>query len=179
VCRLDSIGLAGFSHDFGALKGQSSRVGELLESTSRSPVSFIEKAVILFQPSLPFLTAVPTMRAQMRREFKGACGKLARGLLVQTAQNEGSAADQKSILGLLSWCLCSVCPPQTDLCDTVKAENATMTEDEVNSQVCLSWKSTNHLISECLQLSDACADVRRLRDHFWYVWTPLLYLVID
>jgi hypothetical protein len=70
-------------------------------------------------------------------------------------------------------------PPQTDLCDTVKAENTTMTEDEVNSQVYSSWKSVNPPVSECLQLSDACVDVCRLRDHFWSVWTSLLYLITD
>jgi hypothetical protein len=103
LSRLDSIGLAGFSHDFGTLKGQTSDVSELLESTSHSPISLIETAIMLLSPTLPFLAALPTMRAQMRREYKNACGKLARGLLLQTMQSEGSAADQKSILGLLSW----------------------------------------------------------------------------
>jgi hypothetical protein len=90
------------------LKGQTSRVGELLESTSRSPISVIEKVVMLLQPSLPFLLALPTMRSRIRREFNSACGKLARGIMLQTMQNEGPAVDQKSILGLLSLSLCPI-----------------------------------------------------------------------
>jgi hypothetical protein len=104
ICRLDSIGLAGFSHDFGSLRGQTSALGSLLDSTSRMPMSLLELAVILLEPTLPFLTEIPTPRSRLRHEIKTVCGELSRGLLTQTKRSEGTEVDPKSILGLLSWC---------------------------------------------------------------------------
>jgi hypothetical protein len=138
--RLDSIGLAGFSHDFGSLTGQRSLLRELFDAFASAPMTLLSTVVILLAPALPVLSRVPTKRAQLRDRFGVQSSMLARELLAKTAKAEGTIRkDDRSILGLLSACgrtLSAVTPINRI---QVKAQTAQtgipLTEEEVNSVV--------------------------------------------
>jgi hypothetical protein len=105
IHRLDSMGLAGFSHDFGALGGQRSLLRELFDAFASAPLSLMSIVVLLLAPAVPALSRLPTQRAQLRNRFSGQSGVIARELLAKTAEGEGTIRkDDRSILGLLSTC---------------------------------------------------------------------------
>jgi hypothetical protein len=103
--RLDSMGIAGFSHDFGSLNGQHSLLRELFDAFATSPISLASLVVMLLAPALPVLSRVPTQRARLRDRFSAQSGVLARELLAKTAEAEDTIQKgDRSILGLLSAC---------------------------------------------------------------------------
>jgi hypothetical protein len=95
------MGLAGFSHDFGAVNGKRSTVGESLTKVAKAPVTFIDAVVFLLSPVLPIVSKLPSEHVRLRIQMAEACGKLARQLLANVAGVDESV-DAKSILGLLS-----------------------------------------------------------------------------
>jgi hypothetical protein len=105
ILRLDTIGLVGFSHDFGALTGQRSMLGELFDAIAIAPISLLGMVVMLLAPVIPALAFVPTPRATLLQRFNVQSGVLADALLAKTVQAEGTIQkDDRSILGLLSAC---------------------------------------------------------------------------
>jgi cytochrome P450 len=100
---LDSIGAAGFAHEFGATTGKTSRVGKAVGAFTDMEMSVPALLITLLQPVIPFITAIPTERTRGSTEIKDAMGTLAAGILQETknAEAEGDKADEKSVLGLL------------------------------------------------------------------------------
>jgi hypothetical protein len=97
------MGLAGFSHDFGAATGQRSLLRDLFDAFASSPIDFVSAAVLMLSPSLPILASLPTERTKLRTRFSSQSVVIARELLMRAAEVEGSTKrDDKSILGLLS-----------------------------------------------------------------------------
>jgi hypothetical protein len=135
------MGLAGFSHDFGALAGQRSLLRELFDAFATSPLSLASILVLLTAPAIPVLSRVPTQRAQLRDRFSAQSGVLARQLLAKTAEAEGTIqSDDRSILGLLSTCAHTKHASVPFDRIIVRAQTAhtgfPLTEGEVNDQVC-------------------------------------------
>jgi hypothetical protein len=95
------MGLAGFSHDFGAMEGRKSDLGEGFEALTNLAFSFLSLTLFLMEPVMPILTRIPTDRAKTRTQLKDATGVLARQLLANVAR-EKESVDDKSILGLMS-----------------------------------------------------------------------------
>ncbi|KAH8797996.1 cytochrome P450 [Flagelloscypha sp. PMI_526] len=124
---LDSIGVAGFGHEFNSLDGQPSPVVDLFTSLGSLKSTFIDRLVFLL--SIPFpriFTHAPTRRNQLLKRFRNTMSDSAQELLSRTKQEtkalgEHSAAE-KSVIGLL-----------------IKAESTTgslgMTKEEVTSQM--------------------------------------------
>jgi hypothetical protein len=97
------MGLAGFSHDFGALTGQRPPLGELFDAFASASISFVSAAVLMLSPSLPFLANLPTELTKMRHRFSSQSAVIARELLARADEVIGPIKrDDKSILGLLS-----------------------------------------------------------------------------
>jgi hypothetical protein len=98
------MGLASFSHDFGALKGERSSVGDAFGALGNQPFSLVSIATFLLSPIIPMLMSVPTARAKLRDGVKESCTALARKIITDasTAEAQGDKVDEKSILGLLS-----------------------------------------------------------------------------
>jgi hypothetical protein len=97
------MGLAGFSHDFGAVTGQRSLLSELFDAFASSPIDFVSAAVLMLSPSLPILASLPTERTKLRTRFSSQSVVIARELLMRATEVEGATKrDDKSILGLLS-----------------------------------------------------------------------------
>jgi cytochrome P450 len=102
---LDIIGLAGFSHDFGALDGKHASVTETFDTfTSSSPAAAIDIGLGLVAQVFPFLIRVPTPRARLLWKLNHAMEEISNTLLARTKQESemGVVGDEeKSIIGLL------------------------------------------------------------------------------
>ncbi|EEB93191.1 hypothetical protein MPER_08190 [Moniliophthora perniciosa FA553] len=95
---IDSIGIAGFSHDFGSLDGKSSAVVTAFESLGSSKQSAIGAIKFLLSSVFPILNYIPTERSRMFRELRRSLVEIADVLIKRTRQ---AGVDDKSIIGLL------------------------------------------------------------------------------
>ncbi len=95
---MDSIGIAGFSHDFRALED----VPTVFDSMdfSSGPVAF--GLYIIFASQFPIVRKVPNQRMTMMKGFKSQLTKVADDLLKKG--KEGGLAEDKSIIGMLRKC---------------------------------------------------------------------------
>lgn len=102
--RLDSIGIAGFGHDFHSLDGLESPILGVFDAFGSNEAGFFAKIAILLSPVFPSLQHLPTDRNRMLQRFRETCGKIADELLRRTGEDElsGVKPEEKSILGLLS-----------------------------------------------------------------------------
>lgn len=101
--RLDSMGNAGFSYDFGATNGHMSGVGNAFIKLLDLGITLSTLLVLVLQPVFPFVTLLPTERRRRSAGVKEECGIVAKRLLKETkeAEAKGNKADEKSVLGLL------------------------------------------------------------------------------
>jgi hypothetical protein len=95
------MGIAGFSHDFGAIRGEKSAVGESFANLEKMSLGFLDVVVFLLHPVLPIVSQLPSEFARLRMQMSQACGELARQLIANATRAE-ETVDAKSILGLLS-----------------------------------------------------------------------------
>ncbi|KAJ7062871.1 cytochrome P450 [Mycena amicta] len=102
---LDSIGIAGFSHDFAYLEGQSSPVTRAFETLQVIEITFISELVFTLSFALPFLLSLPTERMRLFWELRRSLNVIAERLLENTRrEKEGNIAEEftdKSVIGLL------------------------------------------------------------------------------
>lgn len=125
---LDSIGIAGFAHDFHALDGHSNEFAELFDSLgSRNPGTF-SMMLFLLSTVFPFVLQIPTARSRNIARLSQGLSAIADELL-KKSKEEGekgvtsdTLAEEKSLIGLL-----------------IKAEGQNaelyMTKDEVMAQM--------------------------------------------
>ncbi|KAH8823550.1 cytochrome P450 [Flagelloscypha sp. PMI_526] len=103
---LDSIGIAGFGHDFGSLDGQQSRVVDVLSELVNQRRTLIDTTVFFLSILFPrVFTRVPTRLNRLQWRFRATMLDTAEELLLSTklekkASGEYSIAE-KSIIGLL------------------------------------------------------------------------------
>ncbi|KIM68463.1 hypothetical protein SCLCIDRAFT_1209273 [Scleroderma citrinum Foug A] len=103
---LDSIGLAGFSHDFGSLDGKSASVTKIFDSFgSSSKRSNINADLLLLAQVFPILSYVPTSRKKLLQEMQEIMEDISNTLLERTKDEKGKGAldgkEEKSIIGVL------------------------------------------------------------------------------
>jgi hypothetical protein len=103
---LDSMGLASFSHDFGALNGQHSGVADAFEALGNQPFSWAAVLGFLLSTVIPALTSLPTTRNKTLGRLRDSCKGLARKIIADAsaAEAQGDKPDEKSIIGLLRAC---------------------------------------------------------------------------
>ena len=103
---LDSIGIAGFSHDFGSLEGKHSAVAEVFDAMGRLKPSPVTAIVILFGNVFPFLWRLPTETRRLQTKLNRAMEEIAVPLLESTRREMRGLGEkgneEKSIIGLLS-----------------------------------------------------------------------------
>jgi len=120
VLRLDSLGIAGFSFDFGTLYGKQCDGADGFNKFYKAKPSFTFKMTFLLGLVFPSLMKLPTGWMQLATELNNALGLVGKTLLERTRQ-EGSGVrlgtEETSIIGLL-----------------LKAESS-MSENEVLSQL--------------------------------------------
>ncbi|KIL67277.1 hypothetical protein M378DRAFT_159681, partial [Amanita muscaria Koide BX008] len=97
---LDSMGIAGFGHDFRSLDGHESPVSEALDAVLKNN-SF--RALLLFGVFFPQLFKLPLKQTKMLRRMQKAFSDIAKVLLDNFQQEKESSNVEKdrSILGLL------------------------------------------------------------------------------
>lgn len=107
---LDTIGIAGFSYDFGSLDGKDSPVLQVFESFSAEGNSspMFTGLTLLLSPVVPLLLKLPTKQKSLIKKLRETLAVVADELLEKTRQEkelgisgEDSAGD-KSVIGLLS-----------------------------------------------------------------------------
>jgi hypothetical protein len=99
---LDAIGIAGFSHDFGSLKGKSPPVVAALESFGIVGTSMASKLIFLVAETFPPIINIPTKRQRALRNMSASIGAFG-SAIVQSARagGETDVSSNKSIIGTL------------------------------------------------------------------------------
>jgi hypothetical protein len=104
-CRdsLDSVGIGGFSHDFGTLSGETPPILQSLQalggdSPSGSPTAF---ALATYVPGILSLAQAAAGVAGFGK-LRTSLGSVAEGLLEREREGKGDKVPDKSIIGLLS-----------------------------------------------------------------------------
>jgi hypothetical protein len=105
--RLDSIGIAGFSHDFGTLRGKHSSVAALFDSFAKTEPNFLDAILFMLSTVIPVLQKIPTARNMILKKLHVKMSEIADELLERMRkEKEGQIgeenAEEKSIIGLLS-----------------------------------------------------------------------------
>ncbi|KAF7291836.1 Cytochrome P450 [Mycena chlorophos] len=102
---LDSMGIAGFSYDFGYLDGKSSPVTRAFEAMQTIPASFAAGVVMLLSQTFPILTSIPTKRTRLFMDLRDSMNVIANRLLETTRREKETGVteefSEKSIIGLL------------------------------------------------------------------------------
>ncbi|KAJ7603013.1 cytochrome P450, partial [Mycena rosella] len=70
LVSLDSIGIAGFSHDFRYIEGQQSPVTAAFEALQISEMTFFTNLVFMMSFKFPFLLSLPTERMRLFWELR-------------------------------------------------------------------------------------------------------------
>jgi hypothetical protein len=75
---------------------------EVFEAIGTSNPSFLSNFVFLLGPVLPMLMKLPTARNRLVKKLNTTMGTIADELLARTRKEKEGAAEEKSIIGLLS-----------------------------------------------------------------------------
>ncbi|KAE9395500.1 cytochrome P450 [Gymnopus androsaceus JB14] len=98
---LDSIGIAGFSHDFGSLDGKPCTVADAFENLSTGKSSVLESIMFLLSVLIPILRNLPSKRQTKLLELSRSLQEIANILLERNKNANADINDEKSIIGLL------------------------------------------------------------------------------
>ncbi|KAJ7504772.1 cytochrome P450 [Mycena galericulata] len=93
---LDTIGLAGFSHDFGTLTGNTSKITSIFDAFG-SKESFLDIAVFLFSMVVPIVDNFPTRRNSLLSQLTKSMQDLGNKFL----ENTSNVSTDKSVMGQL------------------------------------------------------------------------------
>ncbi|KAF7375649.1 Cytochrome P450 [Mycena sanguinolenta] len=95
---LDTIGLAGFAHDFGTLSGKTSSIAKALDELGSKPSTFLDDVFFLLSSIRPVFASVPTSRRLMLNQLTKEMFAIGEKFLESTG--DVTALD-KSVIGLL------------------------------------------------------------------------------
>ncbi|KAG2125601.1 cytochrome P450 [Suillus cothurnatus] len=103
---LDTVGIAGFSHDFGSLDGKRASVTEAFDNFGNNQqASAVNKAFMLFASVFPIITKIPTKRTNLFKKLGMTMGEISNDLLIRSRRekdaNLSGKDEEKSIIGLL------------------------------------------------------------------------------
>ncbi|KAG2125473.1 cytochrome P450 [Suillus clintonianus] len=103
---LDTIGIAGFSHDFGSLGGNRASVTEVFDTFgSNSRPSAVNQAFDLLATTFAIFTKFPTKRMKLFKKLGVTMGDISNDLLIRSRQEKDANMierdNEKSIIGLL------------------------------------------------------------------------------
>ena len=117
---LDSIGIAGFGHDFHSLDGHRSPVADVFDSFGTEDTSLFSHFVFLLGPVLPMPLNLPTERNKTMKRLNATMTDIAdvllEGMRKEREAEAGAAvgggvqekSEEKLIIWLLSGFLCGV-----------------------------------------------------------------------
>ena len=102
---LDSVGIAGFSHDFGSLHGSHSDVAEIFDAFGTLPTSALNIIIFLLGSVFPFLSWIPTERKKLTDRLKVSMHQISEILLDRSRKEKLAGTvggTERSIIGQLS-----------------------------------------------------------------------------
>jgi hypothetical protein len=100
--RLDGVGMAVLSHDFGALDGKDSGVARVLNAFGSS--NNVSQNLLALIERFPSIMMLPLPRAQSSQKLNQIVGEICREMLARTRREKeigGAEQGDKSCLGLL------------------------------------------------------------------------------
>ncbi|PPQ76663.1 hypothetical protein CVT26_013956 [Gymnopilus dilepis] len=178
---LDSIGIAGFGHDFQSLDGQSSTVVDVFDSFASASDSLVGRILFLLSPVFPWLQHFPTRQNRLIKKMRATMERIGDEVLARNkAEFDGKpiAPEDKSIIGLLGECPPSLKRIKFSFRFPAKAElggtSLAMTREEVVAQwalieLCRKPEKQQRLRDELLQAGSSDPTYDRL-------WSGLPYL---
>lgn len=95
---MDTIGIAGFSYNFGALDGTTSPVAKSMEEVTNAKPGLADAFVFFLAPAIPILNYLPTNRQNCVLGMREACRNIAKHIMKEAEVEEKS---ERSILALL------------------------------------------------------------------------------
>ncbi|KAG2066949.1 cytochrome P450 [Suillus decipiens] len=103
---LDTIGIAGFSHDFGSLDGKRASVTEVFDSFgSNQQASAVNQVLLLLASVFPIIIKIPTKHSNLTKKLSATTGEISNDLLIRSRREKDVSMSQrdeeKSIMGLL------------------------------------------------------------------------------
>ncbi|KAG2039491.1 cytochrome P450 [Suillus americanus] len=103
---LDTIGIAGFSHDFGSLDGKRASVTEVFDTFGNNQqASAVNKVLRLLASVFPIITKMPTKRRNLMKKLGVTMEEISNDLLIRSRRekdlNVSGRDEEKSIIGLL------------------------------------------------------------------------------
>ncbi|KAG2039489.1 cytochrome P450 [Suillus americanus] len=103
---LDTIGIAGFSHDFGSLDGKRASVTEVFDTFGNNQkASAGNKVLFLLASAFPIISKIPTRRRNLVKKLGVAMEEISNDLLIRSRRekdvNISERDEEKSIIGLL------------------------------------------------------------------------------
>ncbi|KAG2144208.1 cytochrome P450 [Suillus clintonianus] len=103
---LDTIGIAGFSHDFGSLDGKRTSVTEMFDTFGNNPqASAVNEAPVLLASAFPIITKMPSNGTKLFKKLGVTLEKISNELLIRSRRekdaNVSERDEEKSIIGLL------------------------------------------------------------------------------
>ncbi|KAG6333221.1 hypothetical protein ID866_5866 [Astraeus odoratus] len=103
---LDTIGLAGFSHDFGSLDGKPAAVPKFFDSFGTSPErSAIHVGLVLLAEAFPIIARIPTPKDKLLDEMQQMIGDISVTLLERSKREKEDGVldgkEEKSIIEVL------------------------------------------------------------------------------
>jgi len=98
---LDTIGIAGFSHDFRSLDGERSDVYTAFESFSIGKVSMFDIVTIMLVNFIPIIDQIPRARKKVRENLSNSLRDIAVKLLKDSEKIGDQKSEDRSIIGLL------------------------------------------------------------------------------
>ena len=101
---LDSIGIAAFGHDFGALRQEHGFVQEGLELLNTVPLLGFDSIILILGSLFPVLLDIPTKRQVMIKKLNQSMEKIATDLFQRTKRDvqAGIFSTSRSIIDTLS-----------------------------------------------------------------------------
>ncbi|OBZ66782.1 GDP-L-fucose synthase [Grifola frondosa] len=99
---LDSIGIAGFSHDFGSLDGKESAVATVFDAFGTLKPSVLTVLILLFAHTFPILFKIPTPHRRLQTQLNSSMEEIVDELLENTRkESTETKTAENSIIGLL------------------------------------------------------------------------------
>ena len=127
---MDTIGIAGFSHDFGTLDGKHSTVAQVFSALGNNPgTSAFNRILTLLAQVFPIIVKIPTKRRVLTNKLNTAMSEISSDLLIRSRREKDMGVSDteagKSIMGLLSTISNAIMSPLIDIIVTmtVKSED--------------------------------------------------------
>jgi hypothetical protein len=101
IPRLDTIGIAGFSHDFRTLYGEPAETKIAFDSLADITLTIVDRLKLMLSEALPIVASIPTNRSSLAERIGDSLKDVATKLLADSEEVGDQKSEDKSIIGIL------------------------------------------------------------------------------